>query len=150
MRVAAAGADLVRRDTIRDVSDSLLNTLVEEKLESVVFVMDYVQLDFGTARFTAYVWPTVTLGGVTEQFGDPGYRNALCAFITHEVLSVEESYGIGLAIRLGIGEIVISSATTDLRGLEMAMLQVHEGPFQDAAWMVWRPGEDTFAARGGS
>jgi hypothetical protein len=35
------------------VSNSLLEALVEEELGSVVFVMDYVQLDFRAARFTA-------------------------------------------------------------------------------------------------
>jgi hypothetical protein len=48
--------------------DSLLDALVEEQLRSVVFVMDYLQLDFGNARFNAYVWPTVTIGEVTRQF----------------------------------------------------------------------------------
>lgn len=64
--------------------DGGLATL-SEQLGSVVFVGDYLQLDFSDAQFTAYVWPTVTIGGTTRQFGDPGYRDALCAFITHEV-----------------------------------------------------------------
>jgi len=132
------------------VSDSLLEALVEEQLGSVVFVMDYLQLDFGDARFTAYVWPTVTIGGTTLLFGDPGYRNALCAFITHEVTSAEESPEAGLVIRFGFGEIVTNPAPTDLSGPEIAHLQLHEGPFRDAAWTVWRPGEDVFAALDGS
>jgi hypothetical protein len=129
------------------VSDSLLDALLGQELGSVVFVKDYVQLDFGAARFSAYVWPTMRLGGVTTDFGDLGYRDALCAFITHQVVLVQESHETGLVIRFGLGEIVTNPAKTDLRGPEIAQLQVHEGPFQDAAWMVWRPGEDIFADR---
>jgi len=129
------------------VSTSLLEALVEEELGSVVFVMDYVQLDFSAARFTAYVWPTVTIGEATLQFGDRGYRDALCAFITHEVISTEESPESGLVIRFGLGEIVTNPAPADLGGPEIAQLQVHEDSFRDAAWAVWRPGEDIFARR---
>lgn len=129
------------------VSGSLLEALVEEELGSVVFVMDYVQLDFSAARFTAYVWPAVTIGDVTLQFGDRGYRDALCSFITHEVLSVDESSELGLVIRFGLGDIVTNPAPTDLTGPEVAMLNVHEDSFRSAAWAIWRPGEHVFAGR---
>lgn len=62
---------------MRCVCGSVLEALVDEELGSVVFVMDYVQLDFSAARFSAYVWPTVTIGDATFQSGDPGYRDAL-------------------------------------------------------------------------
>ena len=129
------------------MSDSLLTALVEEELGSVVFVMDYVQLDFSAARFTAYVWPTVTIGDATLRFGEGGYRDAPCAFITHEVLSTEESPEVGLVIRFGLGEIVTNPEPTDLDGPEIAMLDVHQDSFRDAAWEVWRPGEHVFAGR---
>jgi hypothetical protein len=129
------------------VSVSLLEALVDEQLGSVVFVTDYLQLVFGDARFTAYVWPTVTIGDATLQFGDPGYRDALCAFIMHEVTSAEESPEVGLAIRFGLGAIVTNPAPADLSGPEIAQLQLQEGPFREAAWMVWRAGEDVFSGR---
>jgi len=129
------------------MDESLLKALVEEELGSVVFVMDYLQLDFSAARFTAYVWPTVTIGDASLHFGDPGYRDALCAFIAHEVVAAEESPEAGIVIRFGLGEIVINPEPTDLSGPEIADLMVHEGPFQDAALTVWRPGEDVFAGR---
>jgi hypothetical protein len=132
------------------VSNSLLEALIEEELGSVVFVMDYVQLDFSAARFTAYVWPTVTIGETTLQFGDRGYRDALCAFITHEVISTEESPESGLVIRFGLWEIVTNPAPADVGGPEIAQLQLHEDSFRDAALAVWRPGEDVFAGHGWS
>ena len=129
------------------MDESLLKALVEEQLGSVVFVMDYLQLDFSAARFTAYVWPTVTIGDVILHFGDPGYRDALCAFIAHEVVAAEESSETGLMIRFGLGQIATNPGPTDLVGAEIAQLQVYEGPFQDASLTVWRPGEDVFAGR---
>jgi hypothetical protein len=129
------------------VSESLLDALVEEELGSVVFVMDYLQLDFSAARFTAYVWPTVTIADATLQFGDRGYRDALCAFITHEVLSTSESPEVGLVIRFGLGEIVTNPGPTDLGGPEIAQLQVHQDSFRAEAWDVWRPGEGIFSGR---
>jgi hypothetical protein len=129
------------------VSNSPLQALVEEQLGSVVFVMDYLQLDFSAARFSAYVWPTVTIGGTSLQFGDRGYRDALCALITHEVLSTDESPVLGLVIRFGLGEVVTNPVPTDLDGPEIAQLQVHQDSFLDESWTVWRPGEGIFSGR---
>lgn len=41
-------------DRTRCVAESLLTRLVEEPLGSVTFVQDYVRLDSGDARLTAY------------------------------------------------------------------------------------------------
>jgi hypothetical protein len=132
------------------VTDSLLQALVEEELGSVVFVMDYLQLDFGRARFTAFVWPTVTVGDVALTFGEPGYRDALSALITHEVTSIEESSEVGLVICFGLGEIVVNPESTEVAGPEIAMLHVHQDAFRDASWEVWRPGEQVFVGRDAS
>lgn len=124
-----------------------LEALVEEELGSVVFVMDYLQLDFGNARLSAYVWPMVSIGHVIRGFGDAGYRDALCALITHEVIETEESQEAGLVIRFALGEVTINPEPTELSGAEIATLQVHADAFRDASWTVWRPGEDVFARR---
>lgn len=71
-----------------------------------------------------------TIGDAAIQFGDPRYRDALCAFITHEVTSVEESPEAGLVIRFGLGEIGTNPAATDLGGPEIAQLQIHKGHFE--------------------
>lgn len=142
------GGRCLRHDgRIHGVVESLLRELVEEELGSVVFVMDYLQLDFSAARFTAYVWPTVTIGDVVRQFGDPGYRDALCSLITHVVLETEESAQAGLVIRFGLGEVIVNPEPADLSGPEIAMLQVHANSFRDASCAVWRPGEHIFADR---
>jgi hypothetical protein len=129
------------------MAESLLNKLVGESLASVVFVMDYVQFDFNGSRLTAYVWPTVTIGTTELGLGDRGYRDALCAFITHEVTSTEESVEAGLAIHFALGSIVTNPEPGELSGPEIAMLNIYDAMHQTTEWNVWRPGEDTFAGR---
>ena len=129
------------------MTDSVLHSLVGEELGSVVFVRDYLQLDFENARLSAYVWPTVSFGHVSREFGDLGYRDALCALITSDVIETEESSEAGLVIRFQLGEVVINPEPADLSGPEIAVLQVHADAFREASWIVWRPGEDVFASR---
>lgn len=103
-----------------------MKELVGESLESVVFVMDYVQLDFNGSRFSAYVWPTVTIGTTQRDFGDQGYRDALCTFITHEVTAAEERAGVGLVIQFALGSIVTNPEPGELTGPEIAMLNIYD------------------------
>lgn len=124
-----------------------LETLALKDLGSVIFVGDYLQLDFSDARFTAYIWPTVTVDGVSRRMGDVGYRSALCALISHMVIDTEESAEAGLLIRFGLGEVVINPKPIELWGPEIAKLQVDADAFRDAMWDVWRPGEGVFANR---
>ena len=127
--------------------ESLLAELVEETLSSVVFVMDYVQLDFNGSRFTAFVWPVATIGNESLNFGDRGYRDAICAFITHEVISTEETAEVGLVINFGLGSIVTNPEPHELTGPEIAMLNIYDPMHQTTRLDVWRPGEDVFAGR---
>uniref|UniRef100_UPI000EAE4654 hypothetical protein n=1 Tax=Flavisolibacter nicotianae TaxID=2364882 RepID=UPI000EAE4654 len=62
-----------------------LNILVGEKLSSVTFVMDYLQLDFDGNQFTLYVWPLVSVDGKEYRFGEPSYRDYLCSLIARVV-----------------------------------------------------------------
>jgi hypothetical protein len=127
------------------VDESLLSKVVGERLAAVVFVGDYLQLDFNDARFTAYAWPHVRIGASTWAFGDRGYRDSLCAFISHEVVEAEESSAVGLLFRFGLGDVVTNPELTELSGPEIAMLSVYDPMWQTTELEVWRPGEDTFA-----
>lgn len=129
------------------MTDSLLEKLVGESLASVVLVMDCVQLNFNGSRFTGYVWPTVTIGASELRFGDQGYRDALCAFITHEVTSTEESADVGLAIHFALGSIVTNPEPGELGGPEIAMLSIYDSMDDTRRLVVWRPGEGPFADR---
>ena len=59
--------------------------LVGEQLSSVIFVQDYLQVDFDGNCFTAYVFPTLNIGGKTFSFNQEGYRDALCSLIAKKV-----------------------------------------------------------------
>ncbi|MDE2126008.1 MAG: hypothetical protein KGJ62_05400 [Armatimonadetes bacterium] len=63
--------------------------LIGARLESVAFVVNYLQLDFsGCLSLTLLVWPEVHLAGETLATGTPGYNDALCALIQSVVTGV--------------------------------------------------------------
>jgi hypothetical protein len=71
-----------------------------QELTAVEFVGDHLRLHFDGPRFTLYAWPTVLLSDFSVAFGEPEYRNALCAHIGQivekAVLEDEESLTIEL------------------------------------------------------
>jgi hypothetical protein len=121
--------------------NSLLLRLVGEESSSVVFVRDYVQLDFDGPRLSLFVWPQVAAGAEVRRMGDPGYRDALCALIGHAVVSVAERTAVGLVVDFGVGSVVIRPEPEELVGPEIAMLT---GFTERVDWQVWRPGERPF------
>lgn len=68
-----------------------LERLVGEQLSSVIFVQDYLQLDFDGKRLTLNVWPTVVRLEERMSFGDGGYRDALCDLIAKTVTDASET-----------------------------------------------------------
>lgn len=67
------------------VTQSHLASLRGEQLSAVTFVQNYLQLEFDSKRLTINQWPSVeTMDGIF-QFGDVGYRNALCSLIARLV-----------------------------------------------------------------
>ena len=126
------------------VPNELLSRLVEYRMFSVQFVMDYVQLRFDSTTDDAPfmncdVWPEVTLDGVTFVEPDLGYADALRKLIPGTVIETREATGIGLVVLFERGSIRLHP-TLDEVYVEIAMLS----GFADRAWMVWRPGEESF------
>ena len=78
------------------------------------------------------------MGGIA--FGDPGYRDALCPLLAEPVVQTHEKTGMGLVVGFESGKVIIHPSRDDLDGPEIAKLS----GFDDGAWMVWRPGEDSF------
>ena len=66
--------------------DAALKLLIGEQLSSVEFVHDYLQLRFDGPCLTVYS-PIHRLlkNGVLIHWGQPGYCDALCGLITHEL-----------------------------------------------------------------
>jgi hypothetical protein len=88
-----------------------ISAIEGEELKAVEFVEDYLQLRFGEPLLKLYDWPHILLTDSSVAFGEPEYRNALCAQIGETVttamleedgaLTVEFANGIvfGLSLR---------------------------------------------------
>ena len=123
-------------------------SLLGHKVESVVFVMDYSQITLwgpaSSPRLSFYVWPRLTTFGEVREFGDQGYRDALCGLIGRWVTAASESATDGLVLRFDDDSLVVNPEPTDLSGPEIAMLNMHDA---EGTWEVWRRGEGPFAGR---
>jgi hypothetical protein len=89
-----------RRERLREENSRLsgkererraLTPIVGEKLSSVEFVMDYVQLRFDGPTLTAFTMPVVAADGRVFRVGEPGYRDALCERIAVLVTAADVS-----------------------------------------------------------
>jgi hypothetical protein len=130
------------------VDEPIMGHLVESTLDAVVFVADYLQLNFDDARLTTFAWPTVAIDRRVLGFGEVGYRDALCTFISHDVVAAHESAAEGLVVDFLLGSVTINPRTAgEVPGPEIAILEIHNGPYREQAWDVWRPGEGVFADR---
>ncbi len=56
-----------------------ISAIEGEELKAVEFVEDYLQLRFGEPLLKLYDCPHVLLTDLSVAFGEPEYRNALCA-----------------------------------------------------------------------
>src|SRR5690348_6064634 len=63
--------------------------LVSKPLSSVIFVQDYLQLDFNGYILTLYNWPKIIVSNTQFSIGDSEYRNILCALINDEINAVK-------------------------------------------------------------
>lgn len=80
-----------------------LSTLIGEPLKSVCFVEDFLELCFGESKFTLFAWPHVLLPDFSVAFGEPEYRNALCAQIGEEIAEAALEEGAALTLELTNG-----------------------------------------------
>ena len=77
-----------------------LSGIIGEELTAVEFVQDYLQLRFDGPLLTLYAWPHVLLSEYSIAFGEPEYRNALCAQIGEKVEEATLEEGDSLTIKL--------------------------------------------------
>jgi hypothetical protein len=131
----------------RYVPNVLLSRLVGDRMYSVEFVLnDSVQLRFdGSAQgekpvtLTSYVWPVVEFGGRTWREDDPGYADPIRRLTPGAVLATTEQIGHGIRIQLDTGDLAIHPSIEEVV-VEIAKIS----GLSDGAWMVWRPGEESF------
>jgi hypothetical protein len=96
-----------------------ISAIEGEELKAVAFVEDFLELRFGTPLLTLYVWPYVMLADFSVAFGEPEYRNALCAQIGEMVSTASLEEGDVLTIEFGNGVVFgLSLREEDLDGPE--------------------------------
>jgi hypothetical protein len=88
-----------------------ISAIEGEELKAVAFVEDFLELRFGASAIILYNWPYVMLTDFSVAYGEPEYRNALCAQIGEQVstatleeddvLTIELANGVvfGLSLR---------------------------------------------------
>ncbi|MDP9038102.1 MAG: hypothetical protein M3O02_02365 [Acidobacteriota bacterium] len=76
------------------------------ELHSVTFIEDFLELRFGKSLLSLYVWPYVMLTDFSVGYGEPEYRNALCAQIGEMVSSATLDEGQALTIELANGVVL--------------------------------------------
>ena len=74
-----------------------------QELTAVEFVQDYLRLRFDGPMLTLYAWPHLLFEEFSVAFGEPEYRNALCAQIGEEVTDALLEEGSSLTIELANG-----------------------------------------------
>jgi len=116
---------------------SLLQQLAGRELSAVVFVRDYLQLQFDgpniTPRLNLYVWPRITQVSVVVSYGESGYRDALCAQIGRLVEKVSRCDARICLFLHGDTLLDVSLRPADCRGPEAIEFQGGE----DGEWGVW-------------
>ena len=80
-----------------------ISAIEGEELRSVAFAEDYLELRFGGSLLTLYAWPYVMHTEYSVAFGEPEYRNALCAQIGEQVSSASLEEGGALTIEFASG-----------------------------------------------
>ena len=83
-----------------------VSTIIGEELVAVEFVQDFLQLRFAAPLFTLYVWPHVLLPEFSIAYGEPEYRNALCAQIGEKVEAASLEEGDALTIEFQNGTVL--------------------------------------------
>jgi len=90
-----------------------ISAIEGQELTSVEFIGDHLRLHFDGPRFTLYAWPYVLLTSFSVAFGEPEYRNALCAHIGQIVEKALFEEGESLTIELENGTAFGLSLTGD-------------------------------------
>jgi len=65
-----------------------LSLIVGEQLSAVIFVQDYLQLQFDGPTLTLLNWPIIEIGGNQIHYRTEEYRNKLCELIGRLVTDV--------------------------------------------------------------
>ena len=105
-----------------------LEAIVGQELSAVEFVSDFLQLRFEGPVVSFFEWPDVFREEGSYAFGEPEYRNVLCAVIGEAVsaASVEEGEAIEIVFENGV-TVRASLRVEDLSGPEGGSVSYADG-----------------------
>ena len=96
-----------------------ISAIEGQELSAVEFVSDYLRLRFDGPTLTLYAWPHVLLEDFSLAFGQPEYRNALCAQIGEMVAKAKLEELDSLTIEFESGTVIaLSLREEDMEGSE--------------------------------
>jgi hypothetical protein len=96
--------------------------LVGQSLSSVEFSQDFVELHFDGPTLTLYEWPEVFREEGSYAFGEPEYRNVLCALIAEDVVAASLVEGEAIEVQFESGSIRMSLRPEDVTAPEAGSL----------------------------
>ena len=81
-----------------------LTPLIGQELTAVEFVQDHLQLRFDGPCLTLFVWPDVFREEGSYAYGEPEFRNMLCAQLARNVTAatLEENEAIEIEFENGV------------------------------------------------
>jgi hypothetical protein len=105
-----------------------LEAMIGQELSAVEFVLDFVQLRFDGPLVTFYEWPEVFREEGSYAFGEPEYRDVLCALIGESVsaASVEEVEALEIEFESGAA-VRVSLRLEDISGPEGESVEYADG-----------------------
>ena len=102
-----------------------VSALEGQELSAVEFVSDFLRLRFDGPMLTLYAWPHVLLADFSVAFGEPEYRNALCAQIGETVATAKLEELDALTVEFESGTVIaLSLREEDLDGPESGSYSV--------------------------
>ncbi len=81
-----------------------ISGIIGQELTAVEFVQDYLQLRFDGPLLTLFVWPDVFREEGSYAYGEPEFRNVLCAQLAGNVTAatLEENEAIEIEFENGV------------------------------------------------
>lgn len=109
-----------------------ISAIEGQELTAVEFVSDYLRLRFDGPTLTLYAWPHILLADFSIAFGEPEYRNALCAQIGEMVAKARLEELDSLTLEFESGTVIaLSLREEDLDGPEAGSYSA-DGTSEDA------------------
>lgn len=104
-----------------------LEALKNKSLSAVIFILDYLQIQFDSAVITFLIYPKVEMGNKHFSFGESEYRNKICELIGETISDVIFSQDNLFCLDFGEGKIYCSIAPEDYISPEMVIVDDGNG-----------------------